>query len=64
MVMTLQFQSDRGSHIAAVRGCVAVDGQSRLFGNYVPHLTVGVFAGAWPAAESGTSLSLRTSGPD
>lgn len=48
---------DHGGHIAAVRACLAVDGQFRLFGDYVPHVTVGLYAGAWPAEEIGTRLA-------
>lgn len=48
---------DRGGHIAAVRECLAVDGHSRLFGDYVPHVTVGLYGGAWPAAEIGACLA-------
>ena len=42
---------DRGGHIAAVRRCLDVDGRPRLFGHYVPHVTVGLYGGAWPADE-------------
>ncbi|MBL8428767.1 MAG: 2'-5' RNA ligase family protein [Dechloromonas sp.] len=42
---------DQGDHIAAVRRCLAVDGHTRLFGDYVPHVTVGLYGGAWPADE-------------
>jgi len=48
---------DRGGHLAAVRACLAVDGEPRLFGNYVPHVTVGLYAGAWPVAEIGARLA-------
>jgi 2'-5' RNA ligase len=47
---------DRGGEIAVVRECLAVDGQPRLFGDYVPHVTVGLYGGAWPAGEIGASL--------
>lgn len=48
---------DQGGQIAAVRRCLAVDGQPRLFGDYVPHVTVGLYAGAWPVAEVGARLA-------
>jgi 2'-5' RNA ligase len=48
---------DRGGEISVVRECLAVDGQSRLFGDYVPHVTVGLYGGAWPAGEIGASLA-------
>lgn len=40
--------ADRQRRIAAVRACLAVDGQPRLFGDYVPHVTVGLYGGEWP----------------
>lgn len=36
--------------LAAVRACLAEKGANRLFGDYVPHCTVGLYAAAWPAA--------------
>lgn len=39
---------DHGGQIAAVRQCLAVDGRHRLAGDYVPHVTVGLYADAWP----------------
>lgn len=53
---------DPGGHIAAVRECLAVDGHSRLFGDYVPHVTVGLYGGAWPAGEIGACLSRYPGG--
>ena len=47
---------DRGCHISAVRQCLAIDGHARLFGSYVPHVTVGLYGGAWPAADVGARL--------
>lgn len=41
---------DQGQ-IAALRQCLAVDGQHRLAGDYVPHVTVGLYADAWPIDE-------------
>jgi len=42
---------DQGGQIAVVRKCLAVDGQHRLAGDYVPHVTVGLYADAWPVEE-------------
>lgn len=42
---------DERSHIAALRACLAVDGCHSLFGNYVPHVTVGLYADAWPTKD-------------
>lgn len=53
---------DRAGHIAAVRACLAVDGQPRLFGDYVPHVTVGLYADAWPVAEVGAKLASFAAG--
>ena len=39
---------DRHGYIAELRHCLAVDGQNRLLGDYVPHVTVGLYADAWP----------------
>lgn len=39
---------DREGRIAALRECLAVDGCHRLFGDYVPHVTIGLYADAWP----------------
>ena len=36
--------------IAALRRCLALDGQHRLFGDYVPHVTLGLYARAVPFA--------------
>lgn len=32
--------------IAALRHCLAIDGEHRLFGDYVPHVTLGLYAQA------------------
>ena len=40
--------ADFAGRIAAVRNCLAVDGRHRLLGRYVPHVTVGLYADAWP----------------
>lgn len=42
---------DDQGQIAALRQCLAVDGQHRLAGDYVPHVTVGLYADAWPVGE-------------
>ena len=39
---------DPGGYLDALRTCLAVEGGHRLFGNYVPHVTVGLYAEAWP----------------
>ena len=54
--------ADQGGHIGAIRACLAVDGQARLLGNYVPHVTVGLYGGAWPADEVGTKLAGFSAG--
>ncbi len=40
--------ADPGQGIAALRRNLAVDGVHRLFGDYVPHVTIGLYADAWP----------------
>ncbi|MBS1140723.1 MAG: 2-5 ligase family protein [Proteobacteria bacterium] len=59
---------DRGGNITALRKCLAVDGSHRLFGSYVPHVTVGLYADEWPVEyvkrrltgfPSGAALSCR-----
>jgi 2'-5' RNA ligase len=49
--------SDRGGQIAALRQCLAIDGKHRLAGSYVPHVTVGLYADAWPVSEVGPRLA-------
>lgn len=53
---------DRGGNIAVVRQCLAVDGGPRLFGDYVPHVTVGLYGGAWPAEQVGAKLASFPAG--
>ncbi|NTV71482.1 MAG: 2'-5' RNA ligase family protein [Azonexaceae bacterium] len=53
---------DRGGHIAAVRDCLALGGDARLLGDYVPHVTVGLYGGAWPAHEIGARLASFSAG--
>ena len=36
--------------IAALRRCLAIVGEHRLFGDYVPHVTLGLYARAMPFA--------------
>ena len=62
---------DAGGQIAGLRKCLA-DGRLKDFGDpYVPHVTVGLYADAWPLSEVQTrltsfseieSLCLRISG--
>ena len=47
--------ADFAGRIAAVRNCLAVDGRHRLLGRYVPHVTVGLYADAWPV----TNIAAR-----
>lgn len=49
--------ADPALGIAALRRCMAVDGAHRLLGDYVPHVTVGLYADAWPAAMVGERLA-------
>ena len=42
--------ADPGEGFAAVRACLAVEGANRLCGDFTPHLTVGLYADAWPAS--------------
>lgn len=53
---------DRGGSIAALRKCLAVDGRHRLFGNYVPHVTVGLYADEWPVESVKRRLTGFVSG--
>lgn len=48
---------DFGGHVAALRECLAIDGQHRLAGSYVPHVTVGLYADAWPTEEVAARLT-------
>jgi hypothetical protein len=41
---------DQAGGIAALRRCLAIDGEHRLFGDYVPHVTLGLYALAVPWA--------------
>ena len=43
--------SDPQQGIAALRSCLAVDGENRLNSDYLPHVTVGLYADAGPAGE-------------
>jgi len=53
---------DQGGQISAVRGALAIDGTPRLFGDYVPHVTVGLYASTWPEAEIGARLTSFAAG--
>jgi len=49
---------NKGSEaIAAIRQCLARDGAMRLYGDYLPHVTVGLYAIAWPADEVNARLA-------
>ena len=39
---------DSDGGIAASRACLAPEGAFRLWGDYVPHVTIGLYADAWP----------------
>lgn len=41
---------DAGGHIAVLRRCLACADVSALDGAYTPHVTVGLYADAWPLA--------------
>lgn len=49
------FDVDRG--IADIRECLAENGRHRLFGEYVPHVTVGLYRDAWPLPDIATRLA-------
>lgn len=42
---------DRDGGIRQLRAALAGEVGNRLLGDYVPHVTIGLYAGAWPAAE-------------
>lgn len=42
--------SDAGGRIAALRACFAAGDHNHPDGEYVPHVTVGLYADAWPMA--------------
>lgn len=42
--------NDPQQGIAALRAVIAVNGRNRSKNDYVPHVTVGLYADAWPAA--------------
>lgn len=41
---------DPAGGVAALRRCLAINGEHRLFGDYVPHVTLGLYAQAVPIA--------------
>jgi 2'-5' RNA ligase len=41
---------DAGSHIAALRRCLSAGDRNEPDGAYTPHVTVGLYADAWPTA--------------
>ncbi len=42
--------SDAGGHIAALRRCLSAGDRNEPDGAYTPHVTVGLYADAWPTA--------------
>ena len=55
---------DGGNCLAAIRQCLAVEGANRLTGDYTPHVTVGLYADAWPAAMVHSRLAgFASAGP-
>lgn len=42
---------DRDCGIRRLRAALAGEAGNRLLGDYVPHVTIGLYAGVWPAAE-------------
>ncbi len=48
--------SDVGGHIAALRRCLAAGDRNEPDGAYTPHVTVGLYADAWPTAAVQTRL--------
>lgn len=42
---------DRDGGIRQLRAALAGEAGNRLRGDYVPHVTIGLYAGVWPAAE-------------
>ncbi|MDP3539545.1 MAG: 2'-5' RNA ligase family protein [Azonexus sp.] len=53
---------DASHSVAAVRNCLAVDGAVRLLGDYMPHVTVGLYGDAWPADNVRSRLSEFATG--
>lgn len=54
---------DPAQGIAALRRCLAVDGENRLNYDYVPHVTVGLYGDAWPVAEVLARLAASPAEP-
>lgn len=54
--------ADDARRIAAIRKCLGAKASSRLDGDYVPHVTVGLYAEAWPAGEVNARLATFSSG--
>ena len=42
---------DPAKQLATIRPALAESGCNRLFGNYVPHCTVGLYGAEWPTSE-------------
>lgn len=43
--------NDEGGHIAKLRNCLALGDADAANGSYTPHVTVGLYADAWPTSE-------------
>lgn len=56
------FDVDRG--IASLRQCLAENGRHRLFGDYVPHVTVGLYRDAWPVPAVAERIAACPSGDE
>lgn len=48
--------NDVDRSIERIRACLAENGRHRLFGEYVPHVTVGLYRSAWPRSEIAARL--------
>lgn len=46
-----------GEAIAEIRRCLARQGVMRLYGDYLPHVTLGLYGDAWPADEVNARLA-------
>ncbi len=56
------FDVDRG--IAGLRQCLAENGRHRLFGDYMPHVTVGLYRDAWPVPAVAERIAACTTGDE
>lgn len=55
--------ADTEGGIAALRRALAVDGHNRSKNDYLPHVTVGLYADAWPAVAVNARLRQFFPGP-